>query len=1331
MNTKNIKYFIKSKIFDMEEQCEMIDIGKNCIYDWQIYSNESNTFLYAWCMNDKNESVLLRIENFKIVIYVEISDQIDLLTRNDLIEHLDNAFRRIKDDRCFTAKIKFVKRQKLYYFNDGKLFPMLRIELDSINNMYECERYFKSINQSKIFPDKFRPDNFKFKVYETKVSLVRKLLTERNLKYSGWVTGKGYLATEDNKISSVKNEYIIPYENLYPLNDESKSSYPYIMSVDIECYSSCLNRMPNEKEPTDKIFAISCICGRLGSTERKRYIIAIGKDLKCQIAHVIECEDENMVLREFKNLIVKENPEVIIGYNILGFDFKYLDARMNFEAVDSGVKQEFRWGRISKLDGYEVKIEKKSWESSAFSFNEFYLFDNPGRISLDLFPIIKRDYKLTKYDLDTVSNQFLGKGKHPVKAKDIFQLSEKYFNMFDNNEEDEITRKEYIKVLDYCVQDSELVFELLDKLSIWIGMVELSNIVGVSIMDLFTRGQQIRCLSQIYDLTTRNNIVLDNRELDEKEEIPFAGGYVQEPIPGLYDNIICLDFASLYPSIIQAYNICYTTLLKSNQKILDEDSYHEIKIEINSDEIDDGNDEDKSPEDKDEKQKTFIIKQNHKFVKKEKFYGILPRLVAKLVDERKAVRKQLEGVKDPVLKTILDKRQLALKISANSVFGFLGVAKGKLPLMEGAMSITSKGRELIQHVNEYVSHKYNAKIVYNDSVSGNTPILIRDKTGSERWIRIQELFKLENKQELFIDAKERFLLDRVEIWSDMGWTEIKQAIRHKTNKQMYRVLTHSGCVDVTEDHSLFLPDNTKISPKDCSIGTKLLHKDLPDVTILYKNISEFQAMVWGFFYSEGSCGKYICKSEVKNYWAISCKEYNLLEKYKNYLEIVHSEYGWKILDTLEESSKVYKLFPLGNINELVAEYSSRFYDNKHKIVPFEILHSDKETITHFLNGYQEGNGLERKGIKFANKGEIGSAGLFHLYKIIGKCISVNSNLYNKDCFWFCPGDKIFRDTDTIKKILPLGECEDYVYDIETGNHHFAAGIGRLIVSNTDSSMIDLNITDTKLCNEWGHKLSEEISKLFPPPIKMEFEKAMRMLCIKKKKYAAFLVDKHGNLNTDPKKMLVRGIVLARRDSSKWVQNVYSKLLYNVMTRNDMFSSLNIIYNSVEELVENKLDINNIVTVRSLKSNYKNPNYFMNVFANKLKRLGYNVNAGERLEYLIIKSDEHLLGERMITPELYREGGYKIDVLYYLDHLLKNPIDQLFSIGHMKELEDWKDVGCKKPRSKKKFSISKPVELTHCLLEMGYTLIYIKQNYFIKPSDYFPLNEDLNKIIIIT
>jgi DNA polymerase elongation subunit (family B) len=741
----------------------------------------------------------------------------------------------------------------------------------------------------------------------------------------------------------------------------------------------------------------------------------------------------------------------------------------------------------------------------------------------------------------------LGKGKFPIKAKQIFGYTKEYNEARKTRLEDpERYQKallDYNKILDYCVQDSDLVLDLMEKLSMWIGLIELSNIVGVSIVDIFTRGQQIRCLSQIYDLATRENIVLDNRVVENA--ISFAGGFVQEPLPGLYDNVICLDFASLYPSIIMAFNICYTTLLEEGTEMEDEKVNH-FYIDMDASEVDDGK-EDESPIDENNKEerKEGKIQAHHRFVKKDVYEGVLPRLVSKLVNERRAVRKVLEGNKDPIMKIILDKRQLALKVSANSVFGFLGVVNGKLPLMEGAMSITAKGRELIGYVNNYLEEKYKAKIVYNDSVADYTPVLVRYK-GEVEWIEIKELFEIDIQKEHLDrgDVKERYLVEGIEIWSDKGWTKIKEIIRHQVSKRMFRVTTGSGCVDVTEDHSLIDINGNKISPKDCNIGTELLHNDLPSGVTFSMNTTP-----------------------------------NNLKPYVNKAFWLHS-------------------------------------DLKYQPTPIQ--------------------------------------------------------------------NKI----ESIEEIEYNGE---YVYDIETENHHFAAGVGRLIVSNTDSSMIDLGIKDTKECNYWGNKLSEEISKLFPPPIKMEYEKGMRMLCLKKKKYAAFLVDKHGNLKMDKKSILVRGIILARRDTLPWLQNVYSELLYNVMTRQTMMSSLRMIYTAVEDMILLKLDVKGIVIVRQLSAFYKNENYFLNVFAKRLKSLGHLVTAGDRLEYLIIKNpEEKLLGNRMVTLDMFLEGGYELDTLYYLDHNLKNPIDQLFSVGHKEDLKEYEDFGF---RTKRKFMcVSKPITM---------------------------------------
>ena len=117
------------------------------------------------------------------------------------------------------------------------------------------------------------------------------------------------------------------------------------------------------------------------------------------------------------------------------------------------------------------------------------------------------------------------------------------------------------------------------------------------------------------------------------------------------------------------------------------------------------------------------------------------------------------------------------------------------------------------------------------------------------------------------------------------------------------------------------------------------------------------------------------------------------------------------------------------------------------------------------------------------------------------------------------------DFDKIISISCLGPSSHYVYDLETANNHFSAGIGQIVVHNTDSVMVNLNIKDRKECQYWGERLAQEISGvkagdplpfstekhsvdrpgLFLKPLEMEFEKAMLLFCIKPKMYAAYLI----------------------------------------------------------------------------------------------------------------------------------------------------------------------------------------------------------------------------------
>ena len=125
--------------------------------------------------------------------------------------------------------------------------------------------------------------------------------------------------------------------------------------------------------------------------------------------------------------------------------------------------------------------------------------------------------------------------------------------------------------------------------------------------------------------------------------------------------------------------------------------------------------------------------------------------------------------------------------------------------------------------------------IYGDSITGDSPLLL-EKDGQVYIETIESIFG-ENKKieypgfkmfEQSIRLEKEYSLTDYKVWTDIGWTPIKKVIRHKCGKKIYRVLTHTGCIDVTEDHSLLNNNGDIINPKDIKIGTKLLHS-FPDI----------------------------------------------------------------------------------------------------------------------------------------------------------------------------------------------------------------------------------------------------------------------------------------------------------------------------------------------------------------------------------------------------------------------------------------------------------------------------------------------------------------------
>ena len=440
------------------------------------------------------------------------------------------------------------------------------------------------------------------------------------------------------------------------------------------------------------------------------------------------------------------------------------------------------------------------------------------------------------------------------------------------------------------------------------------------------------------------------------------------------------------------------------------------------------------------------------------------------------------------------------------------------------------GREY-KTINDVFQHLRYGKIMFmcdQDSVTSDTPLFLKNKNGE---LEIKTIDNISNKWDIMPNSKEESHTD-YEVWTETGWTKIKRVIKHLVNKRIFRVLTHTGVVDVTEDHSLITEQNEEISPKTIRIDDMLLHsfpsffdnkltieninempiKDFKKICQMYKishyctksrqeltveiekcmnkpnteipikdyGISPEEAYVMGLFWADGTCNvyKWQCKRKPINRpneyvfnrttyaWSICNTNLNYLNKAKAYIEQIY-DYEFKIIkcDTTNIKnckSDVYKLIINGgkSTQPIIDKYRELFYDkyNKKKI-PVEILNSAKNIREEFFEGYYDGDGckssLRKNGSRYFDiDGKIGAHGMFLLCRSIGYSVSINVNPKKMKVYTLTITKGYQQDNpNRVKKIIDLGIIEQYVYDLETENHHFQAGVGQMIVHNTDGSHI--------------------------------------------------------------------------------------------------------------------------------------------------------------------------------------------------------------------------------------------------------------------------------------
>ena len=302
-------------------------------------------------------------------------------------------------------------KRKLYYchLNENKeeeTFPFLFLS-------FYTTREIKNLKEILKYPI-FIPGigKHRFKVHEDKASPILQLTSLCNIPTVGWISGSGKV--DEIKETECDFEYIVKWQDLKP-SKHTGFVNPLIMSFDIEVYSSVPGSMPSYDNPDDKIFQISCVFARYSDSESdyKRYLISLGKPDEDIVSNGIGGQDddkretsivfaktESKLLEEFKNLVKKYKPQFVIGYNIMGFDFEYMAnrAKLNFclPTMD----------KIGCMNNAHAMIKTTKWSSSAYHSQNFFYFNMDGRITMDLFYTIRKDFNFSSYKLKFVCDYF-------------------------------------------------------------------------------------------------------------------------------------------------------------------------------------------------------------------------------------------------------------------------------------------------------------------------------------------------------------------------------------------------------------------------------------------------------------------------------------------------------------------------------------------------------------------------------------------------------------------------------------------------------------------------------------------------------------------------------------------------------------------------------------------------------------------------------------------------------------------------------------------------------------------------------------------------------------
>lgn len=736
--------------------------------DWCYEDSNNELFINIYGCTEDGTKSYIKVTNFKPYYYVRIPQEWSSTHIDNMINTVTtkiNKFHQIQG----TSHVAWYEPCDKYvfrYFNGNKSIRCVKLYFNTSKYRNMLVRSFMSyIEHHCGMGGQYSSSsiNDDYTIFNSKIDPLIMFIHELNLK------SVGIIEIPDDKLKKILGNvtctdcsYETSYRNIKQCDEITV--YPItIMSYDIECMGDDDGSFPQAIKQSNVITQIACTFNKFGSSNcYKKVMLTLNSCDDIDDIEVHSFDKERDLLLMFKTIVQRENPDIITGWNIFGFDNKYVHDR----GVQIGCERSL--SMMSKKSTRETcEFSSRSMGSKQMNMSEINMYTIPGRIQIDMMHVVQKEHKLTSYKLDNVAltfirgqitnidgcklytdntqtlvigqfiaiviNENFTEEKIPYKFKiidlhndfievdDEYGLSEVRQSLIDDKKtlywtqaKDDVSPtmiREYQKkdtahrtlIAKYCIQDSVLCNLLIERLRIISSAIGMANVCSVPLSYLFLRGQGIKGLSYISKVCAQKNYILPSLHLDKQqdgqpEEESYAGAMVFEPVPGVYMDPI----AVLDYASLYPMSIIATNI--SHETIVKDNKYMNMQgYEYNVISVSDlsGN----------ERKVTFA-----KDISGKK--GIIPEILEDLIVQRRKVKKLMNNETDSHIKEVYDGLQLAYKITANSIYGLCGASVGQIGLKDLAAATTAVGRNMLKLAKTFIEDEFIDEL--NENIDNNT-----------------------------------------------------------------------------------------------------------------------------------------------------------------------------------------------------------------------------------------------------------------------------------------------------------------------------------------------------------------------------------------------------------------------------------------------------------------------------------------------------------------------------------------------------------------------------------------------------------------------------------